>query len=564
VLEPDGLVVGGERVPFRRLAAAGGVELETRLADDPPGLRLEVTLRNPGRAEVVPGRVGMVVPASLAQVLEHGWQSWSVVRRCSPTDRRPERASSPGLVKRMHLADPDSAGETVNGDQFLLWDAGVAGFLAGGRHLSTVEARPDGLVAWALLDSTAIAPGAELQLDPLWISGGEPGPLYSAYAERWGATGQARPAATAPTGWCSWYHYFDRVTPRDVDDNTRLASSHRLGMVQIDDGWQAAIGDWTRAAPGWPGGTAAAAGRIRARGLTPGLWTAPFLVAENSAVAGRHPDWLVRRPDGLPVRSAYNPQWGGWAHALDTTHPGALDYLRSTFTALRAEGFDYHKIDFCYAAAAPGLRHDGSATRAGALRLGLQAVRDGIGDDAFLLGCGCPFGPAVGVVDAMRVSADVAPTWASEHRLAGFDETLPSLRNALAATLLRAPLHRRLWANDPDCLMLRPTQTGLEPWQRRLQAAVVAGTGGFAIVSDDLALLGDDEWETLEMVVSAGSDQPLDIEDPFADPLRITGRSTALVASADAGGQLPPGGGRTVLEASGPGGAARLVELDRA
>ena len=35
------------------------------------------------------------------------------------------------------------------------------------------------------------------------------------------------------------------------------------------------------------------------------------------------------------------------------------------------------------------------------------------GDDAFLLGCGCPLGPAVGVVDAMRIGADVTPYWSN-------------------------------------------------------------------------------------------------------------------------------------------------------
>ena len=74
-------------------------------------------------------------------------------------------------------------------------------------------------------------------------------------------------------------------------------------------------------------------------------------------------------------------------------------------TAVQQWGYRVLKLDFLYAAALPGVRHDAGATRAQALRRGLQAIRDGAGD-AFLLGCGCPFGPAVGLVDGMRIGLD--------------------------------------------------------------------------------------------------------------------------------------------------------------
>ena len=74
-------------------------------------------------------------------------------------------------------------------------------------------------------------------------------------------------------------------------------------------------------------------------------------------------------------------------------------------------GYDYLKLDFLFAAAAEGTRHDPGLTRAQTLRRGLEAIRRGAGKKTFILGCGCPLGPAIGIVDGMRIGPDVAPHW---------------------------------------------------------------------------------------------------------------------------------------------------------
>jgi len=282
--------------------------------------------------------------------------------------------------------------------------------------------------------------------------------------------------------------------------------------VQIDDGYQAAIGDWLSPRASWAEGVAAVAADIRRAGLRPGIWTAPFLVDEASPLVRDHPDWVLGRAMHNPV------WWGGWALALDTTNPAVLNHVTSTLAALTALGFDYHKVDFLYAAALAGPRHDPSRTRAEALRMGLEAVRRGVGDGAFVLGCGCPFGPAVGMVDAMRVSPDVSPSWAPRAVLPGMDEAASCAANAVATSRLRAPLHRRLWINDNDCLLLRPVQTELSSTQRRLLAESVAAGGGFTVVSDDLSLYRDEEWALLELARSRPPASPDDGALPVSDP----------------------------------------------
>jgi alpha-galactosidase len=246
---------------------------------------------------------------------------------------------------------------------------------------------------------------------------------------------------------------------------------------------------------------------VAGAGLRPGLWIAPFVVAPTSRLAAEHPEWVARFPDGEPLIGMYNDHWGGFVHTLDTSHPEVLEHLESLAAELVAMGFTYLKLDFTYAPGFDGRYHDPSMTPAERVRAGYDAVRRGAGDDTFLLGCGAPLGACIGVVDGMRIGPDVAPWWAPQTELfpfPGYEATVPSTLNAWRNTLARAHQHRRLWLNDPDCLMLRTTDTDLTEDQVRAWALAVAASGGMAIVSDDLALLDDSSRALLEEVLALG------------------------------------------------------------
>ena len=154
------------------------------------------------------------------------------------------------------------------------------------------------------------------------------------------------------------------------------------------------------------------------------------------------------------------------------------------------------KLDFLYAAAAPGRRNDPNLTRGETLRHGLEAIRAGAGDDAFILGCGCPIGQAVGVVDGMRIGPDVSPFWGSTASGAGD----PSTVYALDAIIARSFMHRRLWLNDPDCLMLRARETRLTADERAALAATIVASGGMLLISDDMSLLDADAGKLFRAV----------------------------------------------------------------
>jgi alpha-galactosidase len=113
----------------------------------------------------------------------------------------------------------------------------------------------------------------------------------------------------------------------------------------------------------------------------------------------------------------------------------------------------------------------------------------------------------VGLVDGNRIGPDVAPIWSLQEAdavLRGYEATAPATLHSWASTLSRSFMHRRLWLNDPDCLMLRTDETDLTAEAITTWAHAVGVSGGMALVSDDLALLGAGARSLLDDVVAIG------------------------------------------------------------
>ena len=284
------------------------------------------------------------------------------------------------------------------------------------------------------------------------------------------AVRECRPARRFPA-WTHWYQYFQDISEEKFLGSVRALAEQRgelaFGTAQLDDGYQSAWGDWLECNAEVPA-RVGRAGRPRC---------AP---AASPPDCGWRPSWSSRAPDwSASTRSGScatpRPPRGQRVFLLLLREgPGCRRTRRcwSTWSAWAKRcggwGFGFIKADFCYAGALPGRRHDPSLTRAQALRRGLEALRRGLGEKTFLLGCGCPYGPALGVVDAMRIGPDTAPGWQPElwslpwtRPLLRGERSLPSLRNALRHTLAHSALHRRWWWNDPDCLLARDFDTRL-------------------------------------------------------------------------------------------------------
>lgn len=299
-----------------------------------------------------------------------------------------------------------------------------------------------------------------------------------AYAAASGVTG----VRAAPTIWCSWYDYFSGIAEADVDENLRAITERELpvDVIQLDDGYERELGDWLKLSSRFTS-LSSMVERIRKQGRRAGIWLAPFLVGVRSAIAAEHPDWIVRGESGEPVFAIHN--WGQEPYVLDVTHPGVRDYLTTVLRSFVDVGFDFFKLDFLYAGALDGRRLDASLTATQAYRQGMEHIRSAVGEDAHLLGCGAPLLPSVGLVDAMRISADTSPHWMPPEG----DMSFPGGEAAELSVHGRAYQHGRYWVNDPDCLLLGP---GVEHRERRVK--MVREHGGLRGISGRVANL--DEW----------------------------------------------------------------------
>ncbi|WP_214410394.1 glycoside hydrolase family 36 protein [Sphaerisporangium fuscum] len=404
-----------------------------------------------------------------ALVFEHGWQSWSPSGAYRLDERPPRPADANIQVVAYRPESPVPSG-VFQGEGLLAVDPGDGGPVhvwSAPGHLAvpSIRARREG----GGLVVSADGPVRH------WRAEGSLPSALAGWAETMAAP--VRPAIpVVPPLWCSWYAYWDKVTETDITGNLALADRHGidLDLFLIDDGYESGIGDWLDIRPGF-GSLERTVAAIAASGRRTGIWVAPFLVGRHSRLYERHPDWTV------PELSA-GRMWDQDLAVLDVTHPAAAEHLAGVFRELAALGITHFKLDYCYAGAMSGRRHD-DVDPITAYRRGLELIREAAGPDAVLHGCGAPLLPSLGLVDIMRVSPDTAP-----RRLprAG-DISQPSQLGARLTGQAREFLHARWWANDPDCLMARPEVETREEW-----AAHIEASGGLRGSSDPIASL--DAW----------------------------------------------------------------------
>ena len=161
----------------------------------------------------------------------HGYQSWTPTATLRLDESFPEEkpADRPQMVD---LAAPRDA-TTSHAVTALSGDPGrlALGFLEHDAYLTRFDLRTDSerdgtsLTAVCPLDGVELAPGDRRESATLRIDAGRP--VSDALADLADAVGDrmdARVPESAPTGWCSWYHYFTDVTAADVRENAADAA----------------------------------------------------------------------------------------------------------------------------------------------------------------------------------------------------------------------------------------------------------------------------------------------------------------------------------------------------
>jgi len=334
-----------------------------------------------------------------------------------------------------------------------------------------------------------LAPGESWELEGLMMAeDSNRSRLLAALATRIGKNHPKQFFRPVPTGWCSWYCFGPRVTAAQVLENLDVISQRlpKLKYIQIDDGYQAAMGDWLETGKAFGGDVVPVLKEIRKRGFEPAIWVAPFIAEQSSHVFQQHPEWFIRGADDKPLVSS-QVTFGGWRHgpwyALDGTHPAVQQHFERIFSTMRKGwGCTYFKLDANFWGAMHGGRfYDPKATRIQAYRQGMEAIRRGAGD-SFILGCNHPIWPSFGLIDGSRSSGDIKRAW-------------PTFKSEARQTLYRNWQNGRLWWNDPDAVLL----TGNLPDQEfQFHATAIYASGGVVLSGDDLTKISPERSAMLQ------------------------------------------------------------------
>jgi len=344
--------------------------------------------------------------------------------------------------------------------------------------------------------SLPLNPGEELSSERLMFAAG---PDYLGQLRAYGSAirrlHRAHVSSEIPMGWWSWTAYYGAInegeTLATADWLSQNLKSLGYKYLQIDDGYQYARGEYiTTNATQFPDGMRFVAHRILGDGLTVGLWTAPFEVTNRAWVYEHHKDWLVHNAEGQPIPLGHVwEQQTDTLYALDTTHPGAQEYLRQTYKTLVQEwGVRFIKLDFMDTTAIEGYYYRPNTTALEAQRIGLQVIRDTVGDEVILDKDGSPMLNPVGIVDTGRVSADTGHSF---------------LRSKTAAPGIAARFYMNgnFFVNDPDAFNVTDTylvEHGDERSSHSLAAAqasiaLSAIAGGMYEIGDDLLVLNSEK-----------------------------------------------------------------------
>jgi alpha-galactosidase len=327
-----------------------------------------------------------------------------------------------------------------------------------------------------------LKPGETWELEEFtFLSGTDRERLLAQLGQRLIANHPPLKVTAPPAGWCSWYCFGPRVTAQQVLDNLDFIARNSPGLkyIQIDDGYQPAMGDWLETGSAFGGNVQGVLKEIRQRGFQPAIWVAPFIAEEKSHLFQQHPEWFVKDGAGKPLQSD-RVTFGGWRHGpwyvLDGTHPEVQQHFEKLFRTMRLEwGCTYFKLDANFWGAIHGGHfHDPRASRIEAYRRGMQAILRGAGD-SFVLGCNHPIWASLGLIHGSRSSNDIKRTW---ERIA----------TTARQNLQRNWQNGQLWWNDPDAVVL----TGDLPEDEfRFHATAIYATGGMILSGDDLTKISD-------------------------------------------------------------------------
>ena len=363
----------------------------------------------------------------------------------------------------------------------------------GTTEIMKEESLHDSPPAEQVVLSLPVEAGAGLSSERLMFAVGRD---YHAQLEQYGHAikllHKARVDTPTPIGWWSWTAYYFGLNQGTAITNANWLAENLKNSgykyFQIDEGYQYARGEYTTPdANLFPSGLGYVADEVRGNGLTFGVWTSPFQVSERAWVYQNHKDWLLHNAAGQLIHTGEVTEHKDPLYVLDTTNPGAQEYLKQTYSTLHNWGVRFIKMDFMDDAAVEGSYYRANTTALEAQRIGLEIIRKTMGEDTVLDKDGSVMLNPVGYVDAGRISQDTGHT---------FEAT----RDAASGIAARYYMNRNFFIADPDAFTVSTQTVDDQSWhngprplsieEAKVSIALSAVSGGMFELGDDLPTLG--------------------------------------------------------------------------
>jgi alpha-galactosidase len=303
-----------------------------------------------------------------------------------------------------------------------------------------------------------------------------------------------KPKLKHQNGYTSWYNYYsninEKIIVRDIEGICRVQD--KVNVFQIDDGYQTAVGDWLSVdGTKFPIGMKYIADKIHAKGFKAGLWLAPLNCQKSSKVAAEHADWLLKDEKGEPILSCI--AWGG-AYALDIYNKDCRAYIKKFMSeVVNVWGYDMVKLDFLYSAC---MFPRDNKTRGELMCDAVDFLRECVGAEKLILGCGVPLGPVFGKFDFCRIGSDAEIRFKDRPYVYFTNREIVSTKTAIKNTMFRRGLDGRAFVNDPDVFFLREYKKSLDSgekkdiplgysWNEKVLLAEVNNTFGNILFTSD-------------------------------------------------------------------------------
>ena len=329
-----------------------------------------------------------------------------------------------------------------------------------------------------------------------------------------------------PSGWNSWGEYHcdinEDIVLKNLDFAVRNFKPAGMNYFQIDCGYSPYWGDWWADPKRFPNGMKWLANQIRARGMTPGIWIAPFLADARSKTFKEHPDWFLPKKGILP-RLLITGE-GQDLRVLDLSKPEVQKHLRKVIRRyVKDWGYEWLKVDFAYYLLYYSSLPDASETVPYYYRKGMEIIREEAGDNVFVVGIGvCGFN--WGLVDAQRITLDNMPAWSNYKNLFvlnpfkrfGFAQGIIPTARVVAR---RYWLNHNLWINHPDLIFFENDRW--KEWSNRALnfnqsvafASLVGLTGGIVKIGDRMVEMTPEQVKVIQKLlpIYPHSARPLDL-----------------------------------------------------